>query len=261
MDQHIGQVMAALDQALGAKSFEEDLMIIISSDHGENQGELGIYAEHGTADHATCHIPLVIRWPGMTEGRRDAGLHYQLDLGPTLADLLNVPTPASWEGQSFGGVIRAHQTTVWAHQRTEREGADYGREFLVLSQCAHVCQRSVRWGPWLYMRTYHDGFRLLPEEMLFNLEEDPYEQENLAGELPVVCREGLSLLTGWHDEMMANMPGGPDRPDPLRVVLAEGGPTHARGVLAEYCQRLEATGRGQHIPELKRKHPREFTEC
>ena len=128
--------------------FGEDLVIIISSDHGENQGELGIYAEHGTADHATCHIPLVIRWPGMTEGRRDAGLHYQLDLGPTLADLLDVPAPASWEGQSFGGVLRAHQTTV-------REGADNGREFLVLSQCAHVCQRSVRWGDWLYAGTEH----------------------------------------------------------------------------------------------------------
>jgi hypothetical protein len=227
------------------KSFEEDLAIIISSDHGENQGELGIYAEHGTADHATCHIPLVIRWPEMIQGRHDAGLHYQLDLGPTLADLLGVPAPASWEGQSFSGVFRT--------------GADCGREFLVLSQCAHVCQRSVRWGPWLYMRTYHDGFRLLPDEMLFNLEGDPYEQEDLAGELPEVCREGLSLLTGWHDAMMASMPGGPDCPDPLRVVLAEGGPTHARRVLAEYCRRLEATGRGQHIPELKRKHPREFT--
>jgi arylsulfatase A-like enzyme len=245
MDQHIGQVMAALEQALGAKSFE-DLVIIISSDHGENQGELGIYAEHGTADHATCHIPLIIRWPGMTQAKRDHGLHYQLDLSPTLADLLGVPAPSSWEGRSFADAVRS--------------GADCGREFLVLSQCAHVCQRSVRWGPWLYMRTYHDGFRLLPDEMLFNLEQDPYEQEDLAGEIPEICREGLGLLTAWHDAMMANMPGGPDRPDPLRVVLAEGGPTHARGVLAEYCQRLEATGRGQHIPELKRKHPREFTE-
>jgi choline-sulfatase len=240
MDRHIGQVMAALE----SKGVADDLAIIISSDHGENLGELGIYAEHGTADHATCHIPLVIRWPGMSQGKRDQGLHYQLDLGPTLADLLGVPAPEGWQGQGFARALRI--------------GDECGREYLVLSQCAHVCQRSLRWGPWLYVRTYHDGFRLLSDEMLFNLEQDPYEQENLAGRFPQVCCEGLSLLTRWHDAMMASMPGGPDHPDPLRVVLAEGGPTHARGVLAEYCKRLEATGRGQHVAELKRKHPREF---
>jgi choline-sulfatase len=249
MDQHIGQVLAALAR----KEVAEDLVIIVSSDHGENQGELGIYAEHGTADHATCHIPLIVRWPGMAQGKRDNGLHYQLDLGPTLADLLGVPAPASWEGQSYAGALRAHQSTAG-------ECIDCGREFLVLSQCAHICQRSVRWGPWLYMRTYHDGYRLLPDEMLFNLERDPREQVNLAEALPEKCREGLHLLSGWHDAMMASMPGGPDRPDPLRVVLGEGGPTHASRVLAKYCQRLEASGRGQHVPELKRKHPCEFTE-
>lgn len=240
MDQHIGRVMSALEQ----QGVAEDLVIIISADHGENQGELGIYAEHGTADHATCHIPLVIRWPGMLQEKRDQGLHYQLDLGPTLADLLGVPAPASWEGQSFSPALRL--------------GEECGREYLVLSQCAHVCQRSVRWGPWLYLRTYHDGFRLLPDEMLFNLELDPYEQQDLAGRFPEVCQQGLSLLTGWHDAMMASMPGGLDCPDPMRIVLAEGGPTHANGVLAEYCRRLEATGRGKHVAELKRKHPREF---
>ena len=35
--------------------------IIVSADHGENLGELGIYVEHGTADDATCHVPFVIK--------------------------------------------------------------------------------------------------------------------------------------------------------------------------------------------------------
>ena len=30
--------------------------------------------------------------------------------------------------------------------------------------------------------------------------------------------------------------------DPMRIVLAEGGPFHARGQLDQYCRRLEATG-------------------
>ena len=31
----------------------EDLAVIITSDHGENMGELGLYGEHGTADEPT----------------------------------------------------------------------------------------------------------------------------------------------------------------------------------------------------------------
>ena len=72
------------------------------------------------------------------------------------------------------------------------DGQRPGRDQLVISQCAHVCQRSVRWdtNPWLYMRTYHDGFHLFPDEMLFDLASDPHEQHDLAGEHPEVVNEG-----------------------------------------------------------------------
>ena len=46
----------------------DDLIILITADHGENMGELGNYGEHGTADHATCRIPMIMRWPGMQAG-------------------------------------------------------------------------------------------------------------------------------------------------------------------------------------------------
>ena len=46
--------------------------------------------------------------------------------------------------------------------------------------------------------------------------------------------------------------------DPMEVVLAEGGPTHTKGMLESYCKRLEATGRGNDAEELRRRHPREF---
>lgn len=57
--------------------------------------------------------------------------------------------------------------------------------------------------------------------------------------------------------MMATMPDG-YTVDPMRTVLAEDGPSHARGHLAAYCAYLEQTGRGWAIPELKRRHPGEF---
>ena len=41
-------------------------VIIVTSDHGENQGELNVWGDHQTADHITCRVPLIIRWPGLT---------------------------------------------------------------------------------------------------------------------------------------------------------------------------------------------------
>ena len=236
-DSHIGRLLDALE----AEGILDDLAIVISADHGENQGELAIYKEHATADQITCRIPMIVRWPGAMKGCVDNGLHYNLDLAPTLAQLLGQDPHRLWDGRSYA--------------RTISEGTDSGRDALVISQCAHVCQRGVRFGPWLYMRTYHDGYHLFPEEMLFNIEEDPHEQCDLATARPGVLREAVCILNQWHDDMMTSMPHAVD---PLWTVMREGGPFHARGQLPAYCERLEETGRGWAVPELKRRHPSEF---
>jgi len=236
-DDHTGIIF----NALKTQGVFDDLIIIISSDHGENMGELGIYAEHGTADLITTRVPLIIRWPGLQSGLVDDGFHYNLDLVPTLADILGIEASPRWDGQSFASAIQ--------------EGSECGRDYLILSQCAHVCQRSVRFDNWLFIRTYHDGFHLFPEEMLFDIENDPHEQFNLSGKYPEICGQAVNYLNIWHADMMQSM----ETPiDPMQVVLQEGGPFHARGQLKKYCELLETTGRGWAIEELKKRHPTEF---
>ncbi|RMD82320.1 MAG: sulfatase [Lentisphaerae bacterium] len=239
MDQKIGEILDALER----QGVLDDLAIIVTSDHAENQGELGIYAEHATADHANCRIPMIIRWPGGVRGHADKGLHYNIDLAPTLAELFGQNRQPLWDGESYA--------------RTILEGADTGREELIISQCAHTLQRGVRFGQWLYIRTYHDGFHLFPDEMLFNIEEDPHEQYNLAEKHPELCREGAWRLMRWYDQMMKTQPF-PDKADPLWTIYHEGGPFHARGHLKQYIEYLKKTGREYAIEELMRRHPQEF---
>lgn len=236
MDMHIGIILDALEK----QGVLDDMAIIVSADHGENQGELGIYGEHGTADNITCKIPMIIKWPGCKAGHVDKGLHYNLDLGPTLAELFSKDPAPSWDGKSYAPAIR---------------GEDCKREYLVISQSAHVCQRGVRFDEWLYIRTYHDGYHLFPDEMLFNIQKDPYEQYNVASEYRDKCKEAVYYLNQWHDDMMKSMPYDVD---PLWTVIKEGGPYHANGNLSRYCEYLEKTGREYAIPELKKRHPNEF---
>ncbi|MBN1654311.1 MAG: sulfatase [Deltaproteobacteria bacterium] len=236
-DAHVRHILELLEQ----KKVLGQTAIIISSDHGENLGELGIYAEHGTADCATCRIPLIIRWPGKARAISDSGFHYNLDLAPTLIELLGLKGPPIWDGRSFAPAVE--------------NGCECGRDYLVLSQCAHVCQRSVRFDDWLYIRSYHDGFHLFPKQMLFDLRFDPHEQTDLAEAEPEICRQAVYRLCEWHDEMMASMTSDVD---PLWTVIKEGGPFHARGALKPYCEFLEKTGRAEAADELRKKHPREW---
>lgn len=240
MDGHIGQLLDALER----KGVLDDLVIIVSSDHGENMGELGIYGEHGTADQITCRIPMIIRWPGTVRGGTEAkGLHSNVDLNPTMAEMLSSEAKPYWDGKSFADTLK--------------NGVDTGHDQLVLSQCCHVCQRSVRWDDWLYIRTYHDGYHLFPKQQLYNLTDDPHEQNNLAESQPERCQEAAWRLLNWHDDMMATMPAG-RVVDPMRIVLEEGGPAHARGALKNYCERLKDSGRADSIEKLKKRHPKEF---
>lgn len=231
-DQACGQIFDKLKD-LG---IYEDTAVIITSDHGENMGELGLYAEHATADEPTCHIPMIIKWPSAEGGKVDKGLHYQLDLAPTLSELLNVEPSKNWDGQSFAASINM--------------GEDTGRISLVLSQMAHVCQRSARFGDWLYMRTIHDGFHLFDKEMLFNVKDDPHELHDVKALYPDICAKGAKILLDWtEDQMLVSE----STVDPMWTVMKEGGPYHTNGWKDAYVKRLYETGREEAAKQLEEK--------
>jgi arylsulfatase A-like enzyme len=237
MDSHIAQLM----EALKAKGVLDDLIIIVSADHGENFGELGLYAEHATADVTTCKIPMIIRYP--EKGLKNHVVekkHYNVDLLPTYCEMLGEDPNPLYDGKSFLSTLTS--------------GKESGREEVVLSQMAHVCQRSVRWDNWLYMRTWHDGMHLFPREMLFNIKEDPYEQNDVSLQHPDILNEGARRLFNWTDEQLTNMPWEAMGDDPLWTILKEGGPLHSKINLEQRCQQLKETGRSEHIKETMRRH-------
>ncbi|HJN29359.1 MAG TPA: hypothetical protein QF604_15740 [Candidatus Latescibacteria bacterium] len=157
------------------------------------------------------------------------------------------PIPELWDGQSYAPTVRS--------------GNGPGREELIISQCCHVCQRGVRFDKWMYIRTYCDGFHPFVDEMLFDIEADPFEQNNVADQYPEIVRDAAYRLTNWHDAQMQKMAiHCSDSVDPLWTVMREGGPNHAtfepgRSPLPKYLERLGATGRAAGAAELRLKYP------
>jgi arylsulfatase A-like enzyme len=230
-DHYVGRVMDKLEE-LGVLA---DTAVLISSDHGENQGELNIYGDHHTADTITSRVPCILRWPGLDPAVM-SGIQYQSDVAATILQLWGMDVPAAWDGRSFAEPLR--------------QGRDAGRPYLVAGQCCWACQRMVRWDRYSLIRTYDTGLKQFPRVMLFDVEADPHLQHNLADEEPAVRDRGLALLEQWHAEMMRT---SDHNVDPMWNVIREGGPYHTRDDLEAYCRRLRETGRGEHADFLEKQ--------
>jgi arylsulfatase A-like enzyme len=237
-DEGVGRLVASL----GKLGVLDEVAIIVGSDHGESQGELNVWGDHQTADAITGRVPLIVCWPGIAEAPRvDSSLLYQYDWAATAIELVGGDVPENWDGRSFAPAFRQGSSVDC-------------RDYLVVSQNAWSCQRSVRFDEYICLRTYHDGYKMLEPVMLFDLERDPHEQHDLAPVRPGVVDAAMRLLENWHLEMASTSRCGID---PLLTVMHEGGAFHTRGKLRAYVDRLRSTGRSHHADHLLAVHPGE----
>lgn len=235
-DAEFGRLLGALESA-GVLS---ETVVIVTSDHGECFGENACYGDHPFANEAVHRIPMIIRWPGVTNGvasdaRHSRALIYSIDLGPTMCELLELPVPDTWEGQSFAQAVRGLAYT--------------GREHVVLSHGAYSSQRAIRTDTHLYIVTFNPGlFRLMPEQ-LYAIESDYNMTQNIIGEADerLVIALRAKLFDWWRRAVSASGRRG----DPMLSGLYEA-PDDAFPV-APYLERLERTGRSELAEDLRRR--------
>ena len=202
VDEKIGEILAELDR-LGVR---DDTAIIVSADHAESIGELGMYFEHGNCAEGTTHVPLIIHWPNKTRGRKVVdGLIYQLDLCPTILDMLGLEQPKHWDGQSFAGALRGEQFG--------------GRENLILGCGIFSYQRAVRSPRYRLIRTIHAGLYPYEPLYLFDMQSDPNQTKNIAADNPAVVAELDHVMFEW---LMRYTTGPAGVRDPFQEQLAAG---------------------------------------
>jgi choline-sulfatase len=231
MDHHIGQVLSALAD----KGVLDEAAIIISADHAEAMGEFGVYGDHVCACEAVQNIPLIVRWPGVTAaGARCDDLLYNVDLPPTVCELLGVPVPEGWDGQSFAPALRGEQGR--------------SRDHVVWTHGLYCCQRCVRDDGWLLTRTYHPGLYPFPPLQLHDMAGDPHQTRNVADEHPEVVARLDHRLMEWH---AANLGRPGTDTDPLQEVVRTGPWKYVQ--LEPWLERLEAKGRGDAAREIRER--------
>ena len=152
-------------------------VIAVTSDHGEDMGEHGLYFSHGWRLYdPALRVPMIVRAPGLLPAGVRVGDPVQtVDLTATLLDLLGVEPPPHGAGESLVPLAHAPGT---GSERRVLSRTTKTQTYLKLSRREDVRDfRSLRGADWKYLESLDGEVRAL-----FALARDPAESRDVLGE-------------------------------------------------------------------------------
>jgi arylsulfatase A-like enzyme len=156
LDLQIGRVLDALEASPCAKN----TMVVFSADSGVARGSHGLIGKQNLYEHS-MRVPLIISGPGIAAGKQTDAMCYLFDVLPTLGKLCQVKGPPTSDGIEFIPTLR--------------DPAKPARSQLMFAY--RNVQRAVRDSRWKLIR-----YPQIDRIQLFDLQSDPYETTNLAGD-------------------------------------------------------------------------------
>lgn len=199
LDRHVGKILDLLER----HGLAENTLVIFTSDNG-----LPFPGAKGTLYDPGLHVPMLARWPGVIHpGRTTSDLISLIDLAPTWLQAAGIPVPEMLDGRSFLPLLQGREfqprEAIFAERnfhthldlirgvRTPSHKLIQNylpqRRYRVLSDLA----RSPSWHS--IENLHHQGklapalerryfARPRPEVELYDLQKDPGEMRNLAGD-------------------------------------------------------------------------------
>jgi arylsulfatase A-like enzyme len=173
VDRQVGRIFDGLRE----RDMADDTLVVVTGDHGEAFGDPHPTWGHGARIYEeNVRVPFMLwnprLWP---KGARSQVVGSHVDLNPTVADILGLPSAPSWHGRSVFDRLRPPRAYFYAAND----------DYLL----------GVREGDWKYIYNATAG-----RDELFNLKLDPAELRNAAREQGERVRRLRQRLAAWkHD--------------------------------------------------------------
>jgi len=199
MDAEIGRLIERLEQ-LG---IDDDTLIVFMSDHGEEFLEHGRHFHGNNAYGEMLNVPLMMWWPGVIPAGRSDEVVQSIDVLPTVLDLVRVAALDQAQGQSLVPLMvpgAAPSRLGWVSRPAFAEREASADESMPAEQ--QVDSTVI----------IADGWKLIkngrrpddwPEFELYDYENDPMDQVDVAEDNPDVVAGLAAELDAWHERALA----------------------------------------------------------
>jgi arylsulfatase A-like enzyme len=173
VDRQVGRIFGGLRE----RDMADNTLVVVTGDHGEAFGDPHPTWGHGARIYEeNIHVPFMLwnprLWP---KAARSQVVGSHVDVNPTVADILGLPSASSWHGRSVFDRLRPPRAYFYAAND----------DYLL----------GVREEDWKYIYNATAG-----RDELFNLKLDPSELRNAAREQGERVRRLRQRLAAWkHD--------------------------------------------------------------
>jgi arylsulfatase A-like enzyme len=190
---NIDENFGKLREKLQALDIENNTILIFMSDNGQtglpgvpqdtiyNAGMRGFKGSPYDGGH---RVPFMLRWPdgGITAGRDIEQLTSYVDFMPTILDLCSVDVPAdrSFHGESLRPLIENKVDEHWAER--------------VITTDTQRVAHPLKWRMSCVMK---DTWRLVNRTELYNLADDPGQQNDISAAHPDLVNELQNAYEQW----------------------------------------------------------------
>ena len=200
--------LEAVLEMVDSHNLRDNSIFIYASDHGIS-GKWGV-SEQG------LKIPFVVRWPGVVApGTTSQTMLSLVDVLPTFLDILASKIPSSIDGKSFYKTLKGNESPVndYIFSLATRQN---------IQACKVFPTRAVRGKRYKFIRNYNalevytsnlgknsvinsfiklgaESFPKIPYEELYDLENDPYQKNNLIknSKFDIVKSQLSQVLHTW----------------------------------------------------------------
>lgn len=199
IDDNMGRLLAQLDSL----ELSENTILIFMTDNGSAEGWANWRVQEGTwegfnvgmrqgkgSEYDGGHrVPFFLRWPaaGYVGSREVEALTAHIDVLPTLAELCDLPVPADLDGMSLVPSLEGEEQAE--------------RTLFVHSQRVPY---PIKWRKSAVMT---ERWRLVNQDELYDIQEDPGQDNNIAELFPEVVNELRTAYEQWWDHLAPSFDG------------------------------------------------------
>jgi arylsulfatase A-like enzyme len=179
LDYEVGKLISRLK----SMRLYDNTILVITSDHGQAFGERNLILHCSSVYQDQVHVPLLIHFPGQSDGRVVERRLGGVDLMPTLLDAAGFPVPSGLDGRSFYRTGQGSET-VFSESYPDNYKVFLNRRF-------NRIERAI------FDRRYKFISSTIGKRELYDLSIDPNETHNLYHPDDNISRELEVELTEW----------------------------------------------------------------